>query len=244
MSPWPPDAARFFNPEPHIQCVPLTAGEQCVLIDDALVDPDGLVAWAAGQAFEPPRGYPYPGLVAPVSGAISQRMIDHFTQHLRKPLGVRRVLDLTSRLSLVTLAPHELAPRQWQCHRDRVAADPRETLFAASVLYLFRDPALGGTSFYVPRRSDRETDQMIEDSQLLDAGQFSQRHGVQAGYMAGSNGYFERIAAVPAAWNRLIVYDGGLFHSADVDQPSRLSAVPGQGRLTLNGFFGCRRVAR
>jgi hypothetical protein len=46
-----------------------------------------------------------------------------------------------------------------------------------------------------------------------------------------------------AAWNRMIFYDGGLFHSADISQPSLNSADPRTGRLTLNGFFTCRRNA-
>jgi hypothetical protein len=144
---------------------------------------------------------------------------------------------------MVTVPPQALEPRQWQCHRDRVTAEPGAILFAASVLYLFREPALGGTSFYVPRQSARETDQMLEDSQVLGAAEFSDRYGLHAGYMAGSNAYFERIAQVPAAWNRAIFYDGGLFHSADVDQPALLSSDPLRGRLTLNSFFTCRRKA-
>jgi hypothetical protein len=240
---WPPSGARFFNPDPTIRSIALARGEQCLVVDDALADPEGLVQWARAQGFQAPRGYPYPGLVLPAPDDVARRMVDYFAQHLRRPLGVRRVLDLTCRLSLVTVPPDRLEPRQWQCHRDRIAADPRETLFAASVLYLFKEPALGGTSFYVPRKSARETDQMIEDSQLMDAAQFTQRHGVAAGYMSGSNAYFERIASVPAAWNRLIVYDGGLFHSADVERPELLSADAARGRLTLNGFFSCRRNA-
>jgi hypothetical protein len=146
-------------------------------------------------------------------------------------------------MSMVTVAPERLEPRQWQCHRDRIAADPHQTLFAASVLYLFHETGLGGTSFYVPRQSDALTDQMIMASQALSASEFSQRYGLQAGYMLGSNAYFECIASVPAAWNRLIFYDGSLFHSADIVQPARLSANPAQGRLTLNGFLTCRRNA-
>ena len=72
-------------------------------------------------------------------------------------------------------------------------------LFAASVLYLFRDPALCGTSFCVPRQSAEATDRMLADSQVLDAGTFSARHGVQPGYMTGNNDWFERIACMPAA---------------------------------------------
>ena len=59
--------------------------------------------------------------------------------------------------------------------------------------------------------------------------------------MTASNAYFERIATVPAAWNRLIFYDGGLFHSAHIEQPALLASDPTRGRLTLNGFFTCRR---
>ena len=243
MSSWPAPGERFFNPDPVIRSVPLAAGQQGLVIDDVLADPAGLVRWVQAQRFEPPLGFPYPGRVLSAPPAVAQRVTDYFAQHLRKPLGVRRLLDLTCRFCLVTVPPAQLEPRQWQCHRDRVAADPREILFAASVLYLFRDPALGGTSFYMPRQSDRQTDQMIEDSQLLDAREFSERYGLQPGYMMGSNAYFERVANIPAAWNRMIVYDGGLFHSADVEAAGLLSPDPVVGRLTLNGFFTCRRNA-
>ena len=116
-------------------------------------------------------------------------------------------------------------------------------LFAASVLYLFRDPALGGTSFYVPRQSAAQTDRLVADSLTLDASEFSTRYGLQPGYMDGNNAYFERIAQVPAAWNRAIFYDGGLFHSADLQLPASLDPDPMRGRLTLNGFFHCKRNA-
>ena len=99
---------------------------------------------------------------------------------------------------MLTTAPWALEPRQWQCHRDRVSTDG-SILFAASVLYLFRDPALCGTRFYVPRQSAEATDRMLADSQVLDAGTFSARHGVQPGYMTGNNDWFERIACIRSA---------------------------------------------
>jgi hypothetical protein len=39
----------------------------------------------------------------------------------------------------------------------------------------------------------------------------------------------------------LIFYDGGLLHSGDITAPGKLSKDPVAGRLTLNGFFTCRR---
>jgi Family of unknown function (DUF6445) len=243
MNAWLDDTGQFFNPKPHVKAVQLHGGQQCLVIDNALARPEALVDWAAKRTFERPRGYPYPGLVLDAPAEITQRMADYFVQHARAPLGARRLLDLTLRLSIVTVPPAELEPRQWQCHRDRVADDPRAVLFAASVLYLFDKRTLGGTSFYVPRQSATITDQMLADSQTLTAHEFCSRHGVQPGYLAGSNAYFERVAQVPAAWNRIIFYDGGLFHSADVDQPELLSADPMRGRLTLNSFFTCKRNA-
>lgn len=243
MTPWLDAAGRFFNPDARISVLPLAGEQCCVVVDDVLANPEGLRDWAAQQRFEAPRGYPYPGLVLDAPGDVPQRLADAFALHARRRLGARRTLDATVRLSMVTLPPAELAPRQWQCHRDRVADDPRAMLFAASVLYLFRNPALGGTSFYVPRQSAAATDQMLADSQRLSAADFSAHHHVQRGYMADSNDYFERVAQVPAAWNRVIFYDGGLFHSGDVEHADALSADPLRGRLTLNGFFTCKRNA-
>jgi Family of unknown function (DUF6445) len=234
----------MFNAAATTSAVPLGDGQYCHVIDGALTDPDAIVEWARHQAFTPPLGYPYPGLVLDAPPTVAQLMTEFFAQTVRGAMGARRTLDSTTRLSLVTVPPEELEPRQWQCHRDRIAANPHDILFAASVLYLFRDPALGGTSFYRPRQPAAQTDCLVADSQTLSAQDFSARYGLEPGYMAGSNVYFERIASVPAAWNRMIVYDGGLFHSADVERPERMSADPARGRLTLNGFFTCRRNAR
>jgi len=85
---------------------------------------------------------------------------------------------------------------------------------------------------------------MFIDSEALSRAEFSARYGLQAGYMVDSNAYFERIGRVPAVWNRMIYYDGGLFHSGDINEPSLLSADPRAGRLTLNAFFVCTRNKR
>jgi hypothetical protein len=236
-------ASRFFNPTPAISTLPLPGGHEVVVIDDLLLDPDSLVAWAREQAFQPPAGFPYPGVVVGAPEGLSDRFADHFGQHARARLQARRTLAHDTRLSMVTTPPGQLDPRQWQCHRDRVSMDSA-TLYVASVLYLFRDPALGGTSFYVPRQSSSATDRIQYDSQTLAADAFTARYGLTAGYMDGSNAYFECVARVPAAWNRMILYDAGFFHSGDIGRPDLLAADPAAGRLTLNCFFTCRRQAR
>ena len=67
------------------------------------------------------------------------------------------------------------------------------------------------------------------------------RYDMQPGYLYESNRYFERVAGVPAKWNRLIFYDGGVLHSGDIREPEKMSPDPRAGRLTLNGFFTSRR---
>jgi hypothetical protein len=39
----------------------------------------------------------------------------------------------------------------------------------------------------------------------------------------------------------LIFYSGTVFHSGHITAPERLCDDPRRGRLTLNGFFTCRR---
>lgn len=244
MTAWLDAAGHCFNPKPLVSVVQIARDQVCVVVDDALTRPVGLIEWAAERSFELPGGHAYPGLVLEAPETLRRRVADQFMYHARSHLGARRTLESFVRLSLATLPPTLLEPAQWQCHRDRLAAEPDRVIYAAMVLYLFRNPALGGTSFYMPRRPGSETDRMIADSQNLGAEEFGARYGLHPGYMVGSNTYFERVAQVPAAWNRMIFYDGGLFHSADIEEPTLLSANPRAGRLTLNGFFACSRNAR
>jgi hypothetical protein len=240
---WDDGDSPFFNPAPTITSVPLPFGNEVVVIDDVLLDPEGLVAWARGQQFHAPAHFPYPGLIVDGPKALSDRFLDFFAQHARNRLGARRTLEHDVRLSMVSTPPDALDPRQWQCHRDRVSTD-ESSLFVGSVLYLFRDPALGGTSFYVPRQSPSATDRIQYDSQTLSAEQFSVRYGLQPGYMDSSNAYFDCVARVPAAWNRMILYDAGFYHSGDIGRPELLTTDPATARLTLNAFFSCRRPTR
>ncbi len=231
----------FFNPSPRISQVSLGDDRLCLVLDDVLTDPAAVAAWAGGLHYQTTPHYPYPGVVAGLPDALQAVVRDHFDHTVRARLGGRRTVDANMRLSVICTPPSELRPIQWQCHRDRIAADPTRTLFAASVLYLFADPTLGGTSFYRSRVSPVETDRLVADSQRLSAEDYARQYGLSAGYMNGSNAYFERIASVPAAWNRMICYDGSIFHSADVNTAQPLSADPRSGRLTLNGFYTCTR---
>lgn len=77
----------------------------------------------------------------------------------------------------------------------------------------------------------------------MDRAAFAQKYRIAPGYQTASNAWFEKICTVPARFNRLIFYDGMLFHGADLVTPAGLTDDPANGRLTLNGFFTCSRHA-
>jgi hypothetical protein len=214
------------------------------VIDDAVLEPERLVAFAASNAdaFHSVDYNAYPGVLLPTPGEISVALDDFFRQHIRRRFDARRIVHMHSRLALVTLAPQSLRPWQSLCHCDNVGIDPQYSM-QASVLYLFRDAGMGGTSFYEPTRSAQETALLFHDANTLPVEVFEQKRALGRGYMLTSNPYFRQTASVPAKWNRLIFYDGGVLHSGDIVAPDRLSADPLAGRLTLNGFFTCRRNA-
>lgn len=234
----------MFRTHPRIERMALPDGASCYIVDDALDEPQRWVRLAVREQarFERAAHNAYPGLELRMPAAVTVHLEDFFNQHLRATLGARRTLRSHSRMALVTLAEHELQPRQWICHRDRWVSEPEQCI-AASVLYLFEDPALGGTNFFRARRSATETAQLVHDSGTEDGPAFAARYGIRPGYLTESNDWFEKIASVPARYNRLIVYDGDLYHCADIRAPERMVADPAQGRLTLNGFFTCRRAA-
>jgi len=229
---------------PRIDTLTAEGQPVCYVVDGALTNPEQWRAFAIAsrQAFAdaPHNAFPGPELRLPdgVSAALGQ----FFDEHLRRSFGARRTERMYARLSMVNRQPEALQPWQWQPHVDQLQTAPHQSV-AASVLYLFEDESLGGTSFYRPKRAADDTLAMIQDSSQLAAADFSTKYGVAPGYMTESNAWFEKVATVPAKWNRLIVYSGTMFHSGEIAHPEKLSDDPTKGRLTLNGFFTCRRSA-
>jgi hypothetical protein len=233
-----------FNPRPRLEQLRLPNGRSCLIIDEALLDPEHLLEFAAAQpeAFQPVDFNAYPGNYLLAPNGLTQALHDFFVQHVRRSFDARRVLSVHCRLSMVTLPPRTLRPYQWICHSDGQNIDPRQSL-QASVLYLFKDEGLGGTSFYEPARSPAETAQFMLDATRLSTPEFSRRYGLEPGYITASNDWFTHIGRVAAKWNRIIFYDGAMLHSGDIFAPEKLSPDPRAGRLTLNGFFTSKRQA-
>jgi hypothetical protein len=234
----------MFNPRPVVRTIALPGCKPCVVIDDFLLNPEKMLAFAAARrsAFAVDGGNYFPGPEVAMPSDFTALLSEFFTLHIRRLLGGRRTLQAASRLSMVTKPPGDLQPLQRICHRDMMVGarrvDPQSGEgMAALVLYLFRDPDLGGTSFYKPCRPPQEIAALNLKARMLTGKAFGQLLGGPSGYLTSSNDYFEQIGTARAAFNRAIFYDGGILHSGQIDHPERLSKDPEQGRLTLNGFF-------
>ena len=234
----------MFNSHPKIDAVSIAGHHVCYIVDDALLEPAQWIEYARAQreSFAMAPFNAYPGLEFHLPAPRSMLLDDFFRLHIRRLFRARRTLQMYSRLSMVTLAPHQLKPIQWLCHRDRMGVPPQQCI-AASVLYLFKDDSLGGTSFFMPRRSAEETERLMSLAATAMPETFAAETGVAPDYLVESNAYFERVCTIPPRWNRMIFYDGSLFHSPDIRAAHRLSDDPLRGRLTLNGFYTCSRTA-
>lgn len=239
------DLPAIFNPSPRIERITLANGQHCHVVDDALVEPERFVDWAVAnrERFLPVDFNAYPGTYLMAPDAVGSALQTFFLRHMRGLFDARRLLHMHSRLAMVTVPQQALRPCQWFCHSDNFGLEPTQSI-QACVLYLFKDAQLGGTSFYEPTCSPQLMRQLFEHSTTLSPEAFVGRYGIQPGYMRTSNDYFRQIGSVPARWNRLIFYDGGILHSGQIDAPDRLAEDPASGRLTFNGFFTCRRHGR
>lgn len=238
----------IFNPNPELQFIPIEGHLPCIVVDNFLVNPQALIDKAEQfmQHFTNASYNGFPGLEMRMPNDFSAMLNAFFLVHIKKHFNVRRVLQMYSRLSMVTLKPHELKCYQLICHRDQFSNNPQQS-FPAALVYLFNNPALGGTSFFKPKISEAEIQQIyaLESKwRTLPTPDLAALIGSEpAGYQTTSNNYFELIKTIPPAFNRAIFYDGSIFHTSQITAPELLSADPSQGRLTLNAFFICRNAA-
>ncbi len=226
------------NPEHRLTVHSLTDEENCIVIDNVLLEPDRLVDLARRRKAEFVVGQAdgYPGLQLSVDVSLLSPFQDAFRRHWRRPLSMGRpVPEMHARLSMVTFAPDRLGGMQSACHVDGPLVRPNAVV--AAVLYLFHDETLGGTAFY-RQNYDFRRDGPWEDYEKEMKGFFSTRRQ----YMGEGNRYFSPLLEVPARYNRLIMYPGHVFHSGLIRHPELLSANPDVGRLTLNIFMRCYRI--
>jgi hypothetical protein len=234
----------LLNPRPHVDVVPIFDGHQCVVIDDFMLEPEALVDYAARNHahFQDVPGNYYPGPELTISGTFAARVHDSFLQHARAPLKARRILDVKSRLSLVTRRPEELLPGQRLPHRDFTGL-PQGQGAGAMVLYLFRDERFGGTSFFKPTVPEHEIKALLDDLRRREQAGEAAPPDVPPTFAIASSPHFDKVLTIAPRYNRAIFYSGEVFHSGHIDAPELMVNDPLTGRLTANAFFRLRMAA-
>jgi hypothetical protein len=231
-----------FSENFKVTATPIAEGVHAFIIDNVLADPDALVQFAtkAKAAFREASPANFPGSELRMTDAFSAKFEDFFRRYIRKFFDARRTQTYSTRLSTVTRQPDELHPFQWlpQC-------DPQSTLNGHATvcfeLHLFRNESLGGTGFFMPRRSFRDIATLHRDTQSLGADEFAAKHDIARGYCVEANTYFQLTQIIPARFNRLVFYDGAMFRAPHITAPEKLTSEPANARLILLGNFLCKR---
>lgn len=212
---------------------------QVVLIDNFLEDPQSLVEAACNSHFEAAPGAEqkkgYPGVRAAAPADYSSNLTELLDPLIRINFGVPEDLPLRKSpctFSLTTVPPTELGPLQCTPHFD--ASTPHHM---AVLLYLC-DELHGGTGFYrhkatglqqiTPETRERYGDVYYQEIE---------RRPPRPRYFDASDERFTFLGMIPARFNRLVVYSGGLLHSACINPDMSISSDPRRGRLTVNTFY-------
>ena len=207
------------------------AASPLICIDGFSRDPEALMALAA-QAVFIDVGSRYPGVRAPAPDAYVSAMLDAVGPLIEEHFGAapEPELDLCA-FSMVTAPPDRLSLTQRIPHFD--GPESRRIAF----LHYLCGLQQGGTAFYRHRATGLEviTPEMVQ--QYRDAVVAELRtEAPPQDYCLGDTRFFERIHAVEATFDRLIIYRGNALHSGDINERTVLSEDPRRGRLTINGF--------
>ena len=223
----------------------ITDTRSCVIVDDVLANPEDVVQFAQtlDSEFEIPE-HGYPGRVLDIQAEPMADLYRFLRSQMSRRFGfLRGGIRFSTVLSMTTRQPEELSNLQRICHTDpRIRVD---RVNYASVLYLFSNERLGGTAFY-----DWKEQKAIEEATALELEdpdkslEFLQArfetYRQAPCYLTQTNEIAEKLAMIPAKYNRLIFYSGDLPHSAWIAEPALLSSDPAVGRLTLNCFASVR----
>ncbi|MCW3835710.1 DUF6445 family protein [Sphingomonas canadensis] len=209
-------------------------GEPILRIGGLMRNPMALVDHAAGEgvfapAYGPAGGYPGVRAAAPLDyvAAVVRALDPLLCQAFG--LGAARPAHAECNYSMVTLPAERLVADQRAPHVDT------DTPMQLALLHYLCGPEHGGTGFFRHRATGFE--RVTPDRLVRYRAARAQDAPPGPGYAAGDSGAFVQTAAVPAAFDRMLVYRSHLLHSGLIAPAAPLSADPRRGRLTANIFL-------
>ncbi|MGO2370753.1 MAG: DUF6445 family protein [Pseudoalteromonas prydzensis] len=230
------------NPKINIekQIVPGT-NVYAFIIDDFLLDTASVMNFAYNIAYFNPMFSDnsfYPGIRDHMPQPY-QRLLHTFFQNeilprIRNKNYSESILH-KSLLSLVSCKPENLIVDQKVPHID--SCDERDYAF---VHYLSGEE-LGGTSIYkyLPQNlvEFKEEHKPVLNEIISNVKSTPHEH---TGYITGSTSLFEQVFKIEAKFNRLVIYQGNLLHSANINSEEKCLANPKIGRLSIASFASVR----
>jgi uncharacterized protein DUF6445 len=215
-----------------------------VIIDEFSGRLDEILRIAEDLGPYPPLDNYYPGLRRIITQA--DRAADAYAEEVCERAGqfIGGAFDAESftlveaSFSLVTTLPSQLSPPQRAPHFD----SPDRNYLA--LLHYLRVPKGSGTAFYRQRSTGIER---VTDANIAQFVTTAEREAAMlptdAGYITGSDRFFEQVAAVEAIPDRLLIYQGSLLHSGIIPADMIFSEDPREGRLTANLFVRTSQLA-
>lgn len=224
------------QPDPRVEVVSIgEAATPVLIVDGLLTGAQALIDHAAEAAMAPVKAGAnfYPGVRAPSPAPYVQGLVKALHPHLAQVFGVPAGsrAKVTSALSMAVTPAAEATLVQRLPHID--TTDPTQL----AILHYLCGPEHGGTAFYRHRETGLE---VVEEARarpymMTLMGQMSGPQ-VQPGYIRETTALFEKIGAVEAAFDRVVVYPSRLLHAGILpDIPASLD--PRAGRLTANSFY-------
>ena len=225
-----------------IQLLELGNEANKVLVIDQLVpQPESIIGLASHLApFPDVSSNFYPGmrhLITPQQTEAFEYVTK--TCHLIAPylsthLGIGGFHIREASFSLVTQTPDKLQPIQCIPHYDTL--DHKH--FA--ILHYLHPTNMGGTGFYRHKRTGFERLSegrygLYKRALDLDLDRYGEPAKI---YMRQSTQAWENIGEVEWLYNRIVVYQGAMFHTGLISEGFEFNSDPKQGRLTGNIFIG------
>ncbi|WP_156367798.1 DUF6445 family protein [Brevundimonas sp. Leaf363] len=207
------------NPAARPQMAPIAPGVPAIIIDNFYQNPEAIREAALDQSFSPATAM-YPGRLATFTGQPSLlRAVDWVKNFVNQQLlpripltrdgqRVTRFETLQTDFGIVDTLPQDLAPAQRAPH-----VDPAPIF---GIVYLNEEDR-GGTAFF--RKTDAE------------------RQPQREGYFADTDAGFEKVGRIDGVFNRLAIYPGFIWHTAEVGDWITSDARIRSPRLTQRLVF-------
>jgi len=229
------------RPDPRVEVLAVGAERTPVLVlDGLLTGGPALVGHAAEAATLAPvktGANFYPGVRAPAPAPYVQALVRAVRPHLARVFGAPDGgrAGVTCALSMAVTPASAATVVQRLPHID--TAEPNQL----AILHYLCGSEHGGTAFYRHRETGLE---MVDPDQskpyFAALRRQIERVPIGPGYITGSDALFERIGAVEAVFDRIIVYPSRLLH-AGILPDTPVSLDPRVGRLTVNSFYRYER---